>query len=67
MAAKPYRVKQVVKGDPHDEIPEMVNEHGQLEAARILGLSQATISRWLKKNGYIAVTTWHLAGELEAS
>lgn len=67
MAANAYRIKQVVKGDPHDAIPELVNEFGQLEAARILGLSQATISRWLKKNGYIAVTTWHLATELEAS
>lgn len=65
MAANPYRIKQTVKGDPKKIIPELVNEHGQLEAARILGISQATISRWLKRNGYVAVTTWLHESQLE--
>lgn len=40
-------------------IPRMVNKLGnQRAAADALGISQATISTWLKENGYIAVTQW---------
>lgn len=39
-------------GDLHAVIPPRVNERGQAEAARELGVSAATISTWLKDNGY---------------
>ena len=49
-----YRVKglQQKYGDLHRVIPRLVNEGGQLKAAKVLGLSPATINKWLKDNGY---------------
>ncbi len=40
------------KGDLNRVIPELVNAHGQHETARILGVSAATVNKWLKDNGY---------------
>lgn len=49
--ARPYKLREV-KGDLNQIIPALVNRHGQAEAGRQLGVSQHTISRWLKENGY---------------
>lgn len=40
------------RGNLHDVIPALVNERGQAGAAAALGVSSATISVWLKENGY---------------
>lgn len=52
--AKPNRLKALVEQgiDLEKEIPRLVNEMGQDGAARQLGVSQFTISTWLKANGY---------------
>lgn len=41
------------KGDLNRVIPVLVNQHGQHRAAAILGVSAATVNKWLKDNGYI--------------
>ena len=53
--ARPYKLRELERnvGNLHEVIPSMVNLHGQAEAARRLGVSQFTISRWLKDNGYV--------------
>lgn len=53
--AKSHRLQEVEKerGRPLEEIiPPLVNIGGQRRAADELGLSQATISNWLRDNGY---------------
>jgi hypothetical protein len=45
-------------GDLSRVIPALVNELGQWEAGRRLGVSSATISRWLRRNQYQQVTQW---------
>ena len=56
--ATPYRIRAVEQehAAPIDTlIPDLVNTLGsQKAAAAQLGLSQATISTWLKEHGYIA-------------
>lgn len=56
--ATPYRIRAVEQehAAPIDTlIPDLVNALGsQKAAAARLGLSQATISTWLKEHGYIA-------------
>lgn len=39
-------------------IPGLVNRHGQIRAGMALGLSAATISKWLKANGYKRVSQY---------
>ena len=59
--AKPHRLKELEKEHgPLDElIPRLVNElGGQKEAAEFLGISQATISTWLKEHGYLPITQY---------
>ena len=59
--AKPYRLKEVEqqRGNLHKVIPELVNELGsQKAAADALGVSQATISIWLRENNYQPKTTY---------
>lgn len=46
------------KGDLNTVIPPLVNAGGQKLAAQELGTTQATISLWLKKNGYKPVTVY---------
>ena len=46
------------KGDLHKVIPPAVNKLGQKDAAEELHLSTATISTWLKDNGYVFVGEW---------
>lgn len=60
--AKRHRLREVEKlvGDLHGVIPVLVNQHGQAEAARRLGVSQGTISRWLRVNGYVVTYTYSL-------
>ena len=45
-------------GDLNQVIPDLVNIGGQHHAAEVLGVAQATISRWLKDNGYSPKITW---------
>lgn len=59
--AKPHQLKEVerVRGEQLSvSIPALVNEGGQLYAALVLGVSQATVSTWLKQNGFRKVTKW---------
>lgn len=47
-------------------IPRLVNELGsQKDAADALGISQATISTWLKENGYVSKTVYVKTTESE--
>lgn len=62
-AYKLHRIAQTHGGDLHEVIPPLVNSFGQAEAARQLGLSQFTISRWLEKNGYVRVVRYERKGE----
>ena len=43
---------EAARGDLHHVIPPRANEVGAAETARELGLSPATVSTWLKVNGY---------------
>jgi hypothetical protein len=45
---------EVKEGDLHKVILPLVNEHGQIETGRKLGVSAATINKWLKRHGYTA-------------
>ena len=58
--AKRFRLRDAAKehGELIKVIPSLVNQHGQAETGRILGVSPATISLWLKANGYIAKTIY---------
>ena len=58
--AKRYRIPELEKeyGDLHKIIPPLVNEGGQAYAAFQLDTTQATISRWLRDNGYAPKTTY---------
>lgn len=47
------------RGKPLDRIiPPLVNRLGVVETGRKLGISAATVGKWLKDNGYVASTTW---------
>lgn len=54
---KRNRIKELeqVQGDLAHVIPALVNTGGQKHAAESLGVAQATISRWLKDQGYTQV------------
>lgn len=56
----PIRVRKLEQehGGLDRIIPELVNESGQLGAALRLGISTATISRWLRRNRYWQVNQW---------
>jgi DNA invertase Pin-like site-specific DNA recombinase len=57
--AKPNRIKEleVQHGDLTQVIPRAVNQAGSVkEAAKRLGVSDSTLSVWLKKNGYRLIT-----------
>jgi len=60
--ATPYRLQEVEQeyNVPLDVlIPSLVNELGsQKAAADKLGISQATISTWLKENSYVQKVTY---------
>lgn len=66
--ARAYRVRELEAehGDLHKVIPPLVNKNGQGEAARELGVSQFTISKWLKDNGYERRTVYQLTPEGQA-
>lgn len=53
MANRRIRQLEQEEGDLHKLIPPLVNEYGQPETARRLGVSQSTISQWLMRNGYV--------------
>jgi hypothetical protein len=65
--AKRYRIRELEKeyGDLHKVIPPLVNNSNQAEAARSLKTSAATISNWLRDNGYIEKRTYVRKNELE--
>lgn len=67
--AKPYRIKELEGeyGDLHQIIPKLVNQGGQKLAAQQLGISQNTVSNWLKDNGYEVQTVWTLTAEAKAA
>lgn len=53
------RMKKLAKDhDLNELIPNLVNRHGQIRAGMALGLSAATINKWLKANGYERVTQY---------
>ena len=54
-------------GDLEAVIPPLVSEIGQADAAQQLGVRQSWISRWLKVNGYVAVTQYVKAETVEKS
>lgn len=60
--AKPHRLKEIEQehNRPLEQlIPETVNALGsQIAAAHALGISQATLSTWLRDNGYSPRTVW---------
>lgn len=47
-------------GDLHKIIPPLVNTGGQAYAANQLNTTQATISNWLRENGYFKRVTYQL-------
>ena len=54
-----FKELENTRGKPLDRIiPELVNQHGQIGAARELGMSQASISEWLKDNHYVKLITY---------
>lgn len=63
--AKRYVLRELEQkhGDLTKVIPPLVIAHGQAEAARQLETSQATISTWLKANGFKPRKTWEREGE----
>lgn len=58
--AKRFRLREIeqVRGNLHEVILPLVNAGGQAQAARELGVTQATISAWLSANGYIKVVRY---------
>lgn len=68
MAAR-YKLRDLEErhGDLHTVIPALVNQHGQYEAGRLLGVSGATISNWLRDNGYTLKTEYVRELEEQAS
>lgn len=45
-------------GDLHEVIPALAADMTLREVAAQLGVSQATVSRWLSDNGYVRVSRW---------
>lgn len=52
-------------GDLRLVIPAMVNKLGQQQCAANLGVSQGTISLWLRKHGYNRIDLWLTPEALE--
>ena len=63
MASKSYKLSE----EDQRSIPALVNQAGVVFAAQQLGVSAATISRWLKANGYEVQTVWTLTAEAKAA
>lgn len=60
--AKPHRLQEIEQehGRPLEElIPDLLASLGTQKAvAYQLGVSQATVSTWLRQNGYVPVVTY---------
>lgn len=58
--ARRFRIRDLEEkyGDLHKVIPPLADDVGQAETGRRLGVSSATISNWLKNNGYEPVTKY---------
>ena len=61
----PYKQPELEQeyGDLESTVLELVNEHGQAEAARQLGVSQPTVSQWLSEWGYKRIFRYEKDGE----
>lgn len=46
------------KGKPEEVIVPLVNQIGQVAAAKQLGIAAATVNSWLKENGYVKVVRY---------
>jgi hypothetical protein len=44
---------EIERGNLDEVIPSLVNRNGQHVTAKALGVSAATINKWLKDNGYV--------------
>jgi len=58
---RPNKIEEIAKqrGKPAELIVlPLVNNGGQSLAADKLGVSQATVSDWLRDNGYVSRTYW---------
>jgi hypothetical protein len=60
-----YKMREIEQkwGNLHDFLPGMVETMGQAETARILGVSQFTIWKWLKDHDYRQVIRYEKAKE----
>ena len=60
MAENGHKLRKLEEahGDLNKVIPPLVNQLGQSEAGRKLGISQYTVCRWLKENGYKPIITY---------
>jgi len=63
LASKSYKITP----DEGAKIPSLVNEGGVMYAAAVVGVSPATISRWLKTNGCAVQTVWVLTPAARAA
>lgn len=65
--ARPNRLKELEKehGDLNKVIPGLVNLKGQAGAAQILGVTQATISNWLREHRYTEIRRWVQQDQLQ--
>jgi hypothetical protein len=63
--AKRFKIHQLEREKPNLEalVVHLVNKGGQAEAARVLDVTQATISNYLKRLGYRPVTIYLKEGE----
>lgn len=63
MASIPYKMKKLEKehGPLEKVIPNLLEKHrgSQRAVAAEIGISQASISRWLAANGYTSKLVWY--------
>ncbi len=67
MPSTKVRLLEKEHGDLHQVIPDLVNDYGQIKTGLLLGVSSATISRWLRQHGYRLVMKWERIEKGEAS
>lgn len=59
--SRPNKIEEIAKerGKPADSIVlPLVNKGGQKLAAHHLGVTQSTVSDWLRDNDYASITYW---------
>lgn len=66
--ARPNKLKELeTTADFEGLLVKTVNNHGQVEAAKQLKVSQSSISRWLKEQGYTQVVQYVKREKVKAS